>query len=152
MPTPLKNRESRITKNTTVAMGIESEPHTQIKYLVVTKNSSAWKSPDEASPKLSFSERSRSRGRNFGTNRIPHFLQRRSRGRSIAIPDIFALENEFRRYKDGFRVRQAYEQLTREGGKASDCVACGECENVCPQHLPVIELLREISSTLDKTE
>ena len=71
---------------------------------------------------------------------------------SIAIPDIFALENEFRRYKDGFRVRLAYEQLTKEGGKASDCVACGQCENVCPQHLPVIELLREISPTLDKTE
>ena len=46
-------------------------------------------------------------------------------------------------------ARQYYEELTKDTGRAADCVACGQCENVCPQHLPVIELLRECSEKLD---
>jgi predicted aldo/keto reductase-like oxidoreductase len=35
-------------------------------------------------------------------------------------------------------------------GKASDCIACGQCEEACPQHLPIIELMREASKMLDE--
>ncbi|MCR5168638.1 MAG: 4Fe-4S dicluster domain-containing protein, partial [Oscillospiraceae bacterium] len=34
--------------------------------------------------------------------------------------------------------------------RASDCIACGQCEGVCPQHLPIIELLKEASQIFDK--
>ena len=86
MPTPLKNSESRTTKNATVAIGRVSEPHTAMMYLVATNSNSAWKSPDEASPKLSLSERAKSCGRNFGEKRMPQLPLQRSRGSSIAIP------------------------------------------------------------------
>ena len=42
-----------------------------------------------------------------------------------------------------------YEELKEESGKASDCVGCGQCEKVCPQHLPIIELMKEAAEMLD---
>ena len=57
---------------------------------------------------------------------------------SIAIPEYFALMN---RSADAAE----YTALTVENGKASDCIGCGQCEEHCPQHLPFIELLREVA-------
>ena len=41
----------------------------------------------------------------------------------------------------------AMEQLFKAGAPA--CIACGQCEGVCPRHLPIIELLREASAKPD---
>lgn len=42
-----------------------------------------------------------------------------------------------------------YGKLTEHFGKAGDCIGCGQCESVCPQHLPIIEKLREVSAHFD---
>ena len=68
----------------------------------------------------------------------------------ISIPDIFKAVNTLRRYKAEFRAKNFYNLVTESGGKASDCIACGQCEGVCPQHLPIIELLKEASETFGK--
>ena len=67
----------------------------------------------------------------------------------ISIPDVFRAVNTIRLYGDGFRPRAFYRGLTATHGQAGDCIACGQCEGGCPQHLPVIELMRDASELLD---
>ena len=68
---------------------------------------------------------------------------------SISIPDVFRTINTLRRYPDDWRAKNFYNGLVSRSGKASDCVGCGQCEGVCPQHLPIIKLLKEASEILD---
>ena len=71
----------------------------------------------------------------------------------IAIPQYFSLYNEIMREDmehKGWTVSFSnYDALTREHGKASDCVACGQCESICPQHLTIIDFLKEVSARFD---
>ena len=71
---------------------------------------------------------------------------------SINIPEIFKARNSAVVFKDGWRASGFYKGLTENGGKAGDCIGCGQCEGVCPQHLNIIELLRECSEQFDKAE
>ena len=60
----------------------------------------------------------------------------------IPIPDIFTVENR-RKGSPEFRTKREYAIVTIGKGKASDCIQCGQCESVCPQHLPIISLLEK---------
>ena len=66
----------------------------------------------------------------------------------ISIPDVFRTINTLRRYPDDWRSKNFYSGLITRSGKASDCIGCGQCESVCPQHLPIIELLKEAAEIL----
>ena len=72
---------------------------------------------------------------------------------NIAIPKYFSLYNEDMREDlktKGWTVNFTnYEMLTRTFGKAGDCIGCGQCEGVCPQHLPIIETLKKVSEHYD---
>ena len=70
----------------------------------------------------------------------------------ISIPDVFRAVNTIRRYPDDWRAKNFYSGVADRGGKAGDCIACGQCEGVCPQHLPIIELLKEASGLFDKQQ
>ena len=59
---------------------------------------------------------------------------------NIPIPEIFTVENR-KKGSPEFRTLREYAIVTQDRGKASDCIACGQCESACPQHLPIIELL-----------
>jgi predicted aldo/keto reductase-like oxidoreductase len=61
---------------------------------------------------------------------------------SIPIPDIFTVENR-KKGSPEFRTKREYSIVTQGKGKASDCIECGQCEGACPQHLPIIDLLKQ---------
>ena len=67
----------------------------------------------------------------------------------INIPGIFNARNQWTLYGDKNRADQHYKEATRNGGKASDCIQCGSCQEHCPQHLEIIENLKEISGILE---
>ena len=71
----------------------------------------------------------------------------------IRIPDVIASLNTFRAFRS-WNSKYYYDTvLTVDGhGKASDCIRCGKCEKVCPQHLPIREILRDAADTFDKKE
>lgn len=63
---------------------------------------------------------------------------------NIDIPGRFALYNGDQNALRQGRApdRDAYQAM--EGGKASDCVGCRQCEQSCPQHLPITEWLERV--------
>ena len=70
----------------------------------------------------------------------------------IAIPKYFSLYNaDLQELKDKDFTSQGayYDNLTLKFGKASDCIACGQCESVCPQHLPIIENLKRVAKQFE---
>lgn len=70
--------------------------------------------------------------------------------KDIPIPRYFALYNSAMRTTGSFSSQNVYYNNVAIGhGKASDCVRCGLCEQACPQHLPIRELLE---SVVDKFE
>ncbi len=72
----------------------------------------------------------------------------------IPIPKYFSLYNEDMREdleRKGWTVNFSnYAHLSAQGGKAADCIGCGQCEGVCPQHLPIIETLKKVSEHFDR--
>ena len=60
----------------------------------------------------------------------------------IPIPEIFNVENR-KKGSPRFRTVREYTIVTQDKGKAGDCIQCGQCESACPQHLPIIQLLRQ---------
>ena len=73
--------------------------------------------------------------------------------KKIAIPQYFSLYNEDMREnleEKGWTVNFAnYGMLAGKFGRAKDCIECGQCEGVCPQHLPIIEHLKSVSKHYD---
>ena len=72
----------------------------------------------------------------------------------IAIPQYFSLYNEDMREdlrQKGWTINFSnYDMLTGKFGKASDCIGCGQCEGVCPQHLPIIDNLKKVAAHYGK--
>ena len=70
----------------------------------------------------------------------------------ISIPDLFAVMNSKRIYND-WNADYYYSYVhTEPGRRASDCLKCGKCERVCPQHLPIRRLLEDVAKQFEKEE
>lgn len=69
----------------------------------------------------------------------------------IRIPDVFACLNSKKAFNDWNMDFFYSSVLTANGsGKASECIGCGGCERVCPQHLEIRKLLGDVAATFEK--
>ncbi|MBQ7432367.1 MAG: aldo/keto reductase [Lachnospiraceae bacterium] len=73
---------------------------------------------------------------------------------NIAIPQYFSIYNEDMRERleeKGWTINFSnYGMLSNKFGKASECVECGQCESVCPQHLTIIDYLKDVAEHYEK--
>ena len=70
----------------------------------------------------------------------------------IPIPSYFALYNteKLRQREDWSPEKEYYANYLNHGcGRASDCVACRMCEQVCPQHIEISRWMREVRQVLE---
>ena len=68
--------------------------------------------------------------------------------KKISIPDLFACMNAKKIYQNT-NSNVYYRIHTRNNGKVSDCIKCGKCEKVCPQHLEIRKLLCDVADVFD---
>ena len=72
----------------------------------------------------------------------------------ICIPEYFSLYNEDMRENlavKGWTINFTnYEKLAEKNGKASECISCGQCEGVCPQHLTIIDFLKDVAAHYER--
>ena len=69
---------------------------------------------------------------------------------NIPIPGIFSAMNQQLIFENPDAARRRYQFTVRERGRATDCIACGQCESACPQQLPVIRLLKDCAKALEE--
>ena len=65
----------------------------------------------------------------------------------IPIPKYFSLYNADRQEIAGKGLtpqRVLYSNIIKDPGAPTDCVECGQCEGICPQHIRVIKRLKEV--------
>ena len=67
----------------------------------------------------------------------------------IPIPDLFADLNAKKIHRN-WNSDWYFMVHTRSHGKPSDCIECGQCEGVCPQHLPITDLMKEAARQFEK--
>jgi predicted aldo/keto reductase-like oxidoreductase len=67
----------------------------------------------------------------------------------INIPEIFNNYRNYKLYNNLDSSRGGYRWVTQNSGKASDCLACASCESHCPQHLTIIDYLKEVAGVLE---
>lgn len=67
----------------------------------------------------------------------------------MPIPDIFSARNKELVYGDAVGAKNHYNMFTGGKAKASQCAACGQCEAACPQHIQIMDKLKEIAQAYE---
>jgi predicted aldo/keto reductase-like oxidoreductase len=70
--------------------------------------------------------------------------------RKVPIPQGIGALNLYRIYNNYDEAAHIYGGGLRDGSSASDCIECGACQERCPQHLPIIEIMKEVVSAFGK--
>ena len=61
----------------------------------------------------------------------------------VNIPEYFGLLNLYA--VTGNKTNMYYQRYSMNHAKASECLKCGRCEQICPQHIPIRQFLEEFA-------
>lgn len=70
----------------------------------------------------------------------------------IPIPEIFSAMNKQLGNGQMAEAVSDYRKATASGGLASECINCKQCECVCPQHLKIVDGLKQCAAKLENGE
>ena len=70
--------------------------------------------------------------------------------KNINIPAYFGLYNMYA--ATGKKTNMYYERHAMNHGKALDCIKCGKCERICPQHIEIREALDKFADIYERGE
>lgn len=66
----------------------------------------------------------------------------------VSIPRIFEIYNNAVMYDNRRHGQSSYLHDLAPENRADACLACGECESICPQELPIIDYLKDAEAYL----
>lgn len=69
----------------------------------------------------------------------------------VNIPKNFKLWNQYHIYQRYETVKFGWEGM-QEKERALNCIKCGKCEKVCPQHLSIRENLEQVQKDMEKAQ
>lgn len=69
---------------------------------------------------------------------------------NINIPAYFGLYNMYA--ATGKKTNMYYERYSMNHGKAVDCMKCGKCERICPQHIGIREALNKFADVYEREQ
>jgi len=67
----------------------------------------------------------------------------------LDIPAIIDLYNQWNLFDGNEKVKKDYDMWFGKERIASSCIACGQCEDQCPQSLPIIEIMKKAAKRFD---
>ncbi len=70
--------------------------------------------------------------------------------KQIPIPEIFSAMNKQLGNGQMAEAVNDYQKATESKGKASACIGCRQCEHACPQHLEIVDYLKQCAEALER--
>ncbi|MCD5414525.1 MAG: aldo/keto reductase [Clostridiales bacterium] len=67
----------------------------------------------------------------------------------VNIPICFNIYNNAFIFENIGDAKRQYNSLLKKEVMASECVECGKCEEACPQFIPIIKKLKDVSALLE---
>ena len=68
----------------------------------------------------------------------------------VSIPRNFRMYNQAEIYDEYEKYKEIWDENMKDESKASNCVKCGQCLEKCPQDLPIMDLLEDVSEYFEE--